>query len=200
MRHGKAYRKHGRRSGARKVLLQSLVSGLFLTTPTEDHAERITTTIAKAKDARRFADKLITLGKKGTLTARRRALQLLPNKRVVRKLFAEIAPRYADRPGGYTRILTLGKRRVGDDAPQCLLELVGLSETVEAAPEKPVVADETSGNDAEEPKVETAVEVPAEEEAAEETTDEADEAPEEEAAKDEEPADEEPAEDEKAKS
>jgi len=107
--------------------------------PTDEHAERIRTTPEKAKEARRLAERLITLGKKGTLAARRRALQLLPNKRAVRKLFDEIAPRYADRPGGYTRILRLGRPRVGDAAPQVLFELVGISEEV-AAPPRPEVA------------------------------------------------------------
>jgi large subunit ribosomal protein L17 len=142
MRHRKSYRKHGRRTSARIALMRSLVLGLFMAEPTDTHAERIITTVPKAKDARRMADRLVTLGKKGTLAARRRALEVLPNKRAVRKLFEEIAPRYADRQGGYTRILRLGKNRVGDDASQCLLELVGLSEAGEAAPQKPVVADD----------------------------------------------------------
>ena len=142
MRHRKTHRKLGRRSGARKALLRSLVRGLFLAEPTEDHAERIRTTPEKAKEARRLAERLITLGKKGTLAARRRALELLPDKRVIRKLFSEIAPRYTDRQGGYTRILRLGKPRVGDAAPQVIFELVGLSEKVEERPVRPTVADE----------------------------------------------------------
>lgn len=140
MRHRKANRKLGRRSGPRRALLRGLVSSLFLAEPTADHAERIQTTPEKAKEARRLAEKLITLGKKGTLAARRRALEILPNKRAVRKLFRDIAPRYADRPGGYTRILRLGRRRVGDDAPQVIFELVGLSEEAASRPVKPEVA------------------------------------------------------------
>ena len=139
MRHRKANRKLGRRSGPRKALLRGLVAGLFLATPTEEHAERIQTTPEKAKEARRLAERLITLGKKGTLAARRRALELLPNKQAVRKLFSEIAPRYTDRPGGYTRILRLGTRRVGDAAPQVLFELVGLAEEG-GTPVRPEVA------------------------------------------------------------
>jgi large subunit ribosomal protein L17 len=142
MRHRKSNRKLGRRKGARRALLRSLVIGLFSAKPTDEHAERIVTTPPKAKEVRRFAEKLITLGKKGTLAARRRALELLPNRQVVRRLFEEIAPRYADRSGGYTRILRLGTRRVGDDAPQVILELVGLSAPKEEAPVKPTVADE----------------------------------------------------------
>ncbi len=160
MRHRKTNRKLGRRSGPRRALLRGLVTSLFLAEPTEDHAERIQTTPEKAKEARRLAEKLITLGKKGTLAARRRALELLPNKRAVRKLFRDIAPRYIDRPGGYTRILRLGRRRVGDDAPQVIFELVGLSEEVASRPVKPEVAvepdrktqpatDENRGSDSE---------------------------------------------------
>ncbi|MFW6158136.1 MAG: 50S ribosomal protein L17 [Planctomycetota bacterium] len=139
MRHRKPLKKLGRRSGHRRATLRHLVVGLFLAQPTSSHAERIITTPAKAKAARRLAEKLITLGKKGTLAARRRALQLLPNKPAVRKLFDEIAPRYVDRPGGYTRILRLGKRRVGDDAPQVLFELVGISEELAERPVRPTV-------------------------------------------------------------
>jgi len=140
MRHRKSNRKLGRRSSARKALLRSLVIGLFTAQPTDDHAERIQTTPEKAKEARRLVARLITLGKKGTLAARRRALELLPHKRAVRKLFDEIAPRYADRPGGYTRILRLGTPRLGDAAPQVLFELVGMTE--EAAAPRPVVTDQ----------------------------------------------------------
>jgi len=139
MRHRKAHRKLGRRSSPRKALLRGLVASLFLAEPTADHAERIQTTPAKAKEARRVAERLVTLGKKGTLSARRRALEILPNKRAVRKLFNDIAPRYADRNGGYTRILRLGRRRVGDDAAQAIFELVGAAEAAEA-PVKPDVA------------------------------------------------------------
>ena len=140
MRHRKSNRKLGRRSAPRKALLRSLVLGLFMAEPTKEHAERIQTTPEKAKEARRVAERLITLGKKGTLAARRHALEILPNKRAVKKLFEEIAPRYTDRPGGYTRILRLGRPRVGDAASQCIFELVGLSE--ETAAVKPEVAAE----------------------------------------------------------
>ena len=111
------------------------MEGLFLATPTEDHAERIQTTPEKAKEARRFAERLITLGKKGTLAARRRAIQLLHNKKAVRKLFDEIAPRYENRDGGYTRILRLGTVRVGDAAAQVIFELVGAADDIAVKPE-----------------------------------------------------------------
>ena len=160
MRHRKAHRKLGRRSAPRRALLRNLVEGLFLATPTEEHAERIQTTPAKAKEARRFAERLITLGKKGTLSARRRALQLLHNKKAVRKLFDEIAPRYEDREGGYTRILRLGTVRVGDAAAQVIFELVGAAEEVAV---KPAVAIEEPAQsaaelEAEAPEAETKAE------------------------------------------
>ena len=139
MRHRKSNRKLGRRSGPRKALIRGLVASLFLAQPTDDHAERIQTTPEKAKEARRLAERLVTLGKKGTLAARRHALKLLPHKRVIRKLFGEIAPRYADRQGGYTRILRLGRPRVGDAASQVLFELVGIAEKA-GGPVKPEVA------------------------------------------------------------
>jgi large subunit ribosomal protein L17 len=85
--------------------------------------ERIQTTDTKAKELRRIAEKLITLGKRGNLHARRQALAYVRDKGVVAKLFAEISPRYAQRPGGYTRIVKMGPRR-GDNAPMSVLELV----------------------------------------------------------------------------
>jgi large subunit ribosomal protein L17 len=107
-----------------------MVSSLFL------HG-RITTTPAKAKEARPFAEKLITLAKKGDLAARRRAFDLLHNKSIVTSLFNEIGPRYANRAGGYTRILHLAKTRVGDSAPQAIFELV---EEAKGGSEKKVAA------------------------------------------------------------
>jgi large subunit ribosomal protein L17 len=85
--------------------------------------ERITTTLAKAKETRIVAEKLITHGKKGSLHHRRLALSQIPNKRLVKKVFDELAPRYAERPGGYTRITKLGPRQ-GDGASMAVIELV----------------------------------------------------------------------------
>ena len=135
MRHRVAGRRLSRTSEHRLALRRNLTAALI------EH-ETISTTPEKAKEARRLAERLITLGKKGTLAARRRALELLPDKRVIRKLFSEIAPRYTDRQGGYTRILRLGKPRVGDAAPQVIFELVGLSEEIEERPVRPTVAEE----------------------------------------------------------
>ncbi|GAB6064409.1 hypothetical protein JCM30394_31420 [Deferrisoma palaeochoriense] len=116
MRHRKAGRKLGRSTAHRKAMLRNLVTSLF------EHG-RVKTTDAKAKEARRVAEKLITLAGEGTLHARRQALAYVRGRDAVARLFEEIAPRYKDRPGGYTRIVKLGYRR-GDNAPVSLLELV----------------------------------------------------------------------------
>ena len=116
MAHRVAGRKLGRKSGPRRALYRNLVADLL-------RHGRIRTTEAKAKEVQGIAERLITLGKKGTLHHRRLALAALPQKEVVKKLFDEIGPRYAQRPGGYTRIVKLGPRK-GDAAPMALLELV----------------------------------------------------------------------------
>jgi large subunit ribosomal protein L17 len=89
--------------------------------------EKIETTDAKAKELRKIADKMITLGKRGDLHARRQALSVIMTKKVVKKLFDEIAPRFQNRQGGYTRIMKVG-RRLGDNAPVSIIELVGEGE------------------------------------------------------------------------
>jgi large subunit ribosomal protein L17 len=116
MRHLKQGRKLGRTSAHRKALLRNLATALL------EH-ERIITTEPKAKELRRVADKLVTLGKRGNLHARRQALQVVQRTSVVQKLFNEIAPRFAGRQGGYTRILRLGYRP-GDAAAMAVIELV----------------------------------------------------------------------------
>ena len=126
MRHRKSGRKLSRTTAHRNALLRNLVISLILVEPDSNAGtyERIVTTRPKAKEARRLAEKVITLGKKGTLAARRRALALLDDKRAVRKVFQVLAARYAGRPGGYTRILGFPRRRVGDNATQVIFELV----------------------------------------------------------------------------
>ena len=116
MRHRVAGRKLSRPTAQRLALLRGLVGDLV-------RHERITTTEAKAKEARVFAEKLITHGKEGSLHHRRLALADLPNPTVVKRIFDELAPRYAERPGGYTRIIHLGRRK-GDGASMAILELV----------------------------------------------------------------------------
>ena len=110
------YRKLGRDSAHRKAMMRNLVTDLL-------REGRIQTTEFRAKEARRQAEKMITLGKRGDLHARRQAMAYIYDESVVTKLFEEIAPKYADRQGGYTRILKLGPRR-GDAAEVVFLELV----------------------------------------------------------------------------
>ena len=116
MRHLKAGRKFGRTSAHRKALFRNLVGALI-------ERERISTTLAKAKELRGKVERTITLGKKGTLHARRQAFKLAPQKEAVQKVFGSLADRYANRPGGYTRIIKIGPRR-GDNAPIVFIELV----------------------------------------------------------------------------
>lgn len=126
-----AYRKLGRNSAQRKALIRDLITDLIIN-------ERIETTLFKAKELQRLADKMITLAKKGDLAARRQAAKLIrfelatevnENGEVVKeqyaiqKLFSEIAPKFVDRNGGYTRVLKTGPRR-GDSAPMALIEFV----------------------------------------------------------------------------
>ena len=128
MRHRKKGNSLNRNPAHREAVLRNLVSSLFL-------HERITTTDARAKEAQRRAERLITLGKRGDLHARRIALRCLPRKSVLSKLFDDIALRYGERQGGYTRRVKLGLRP-GDGAPLSLLQLVAERvEKVEA--EKP---------------------------------------------------------------
>ena len=116
MRHRTAGKKLGRSPAHRRALLRNLVTELL-------ERESVKTTDAKAKELKRWGDRLITLGKAGTLHARRRAAGLVQRASVVRKLFAELGPRYAARTGGYTRVVKLGTR-AGDAASISLVELV----------------------------------------------------------------------------
>jgi large subunit ribosomal protein L17 len=116
LRHQKAGRKLGRDSAHRKALYANLAVALI------EHG-RIKTTVAKAKEVRPLAEQMITLGKRGDVAAHRQAVAFLRSKPVAHKLFAEIAPRFADRQGGYTRIVKLGPRQ-GDAAEMAYLELV----------------------------------------------------------------------------
>ncbi len=117
MRHNIGYRKLGRTSSHRRALLRSLATSLF-------RHERIRTTVPKAKELRPFAEKLITLARRDDLHARRLVLRDVQDKEVVKKLFGKLAPRFASRPGGYTRILRLGTRQ-GDGADLAIIELIG---------------------------------------------------------------------------
>jgi len=132
MRHRKQRGKLERPSSHRKALMRNQVTSLL------DY-EKIETTDAKAKVLRRVADRMITLGKRGTLHARRRALAVIRDRDVAAKLFDELAARYATRPGGYTRVLKV-RQRVGDAAPMSIVELVDRG--VSGAPSKPAAKPE----------------------------------------------------------
>lgn len=116
MRHNKAGRRLGRTTSHRIAMFRNMATSFF-------QHERIITTDAKAKELRPIAEKLITLGKRGDMHARRQAAAYIRDKKVVQKLFETIALRYKERPGGYTRIVKLGIRP-GDNAPQSVIELV----------------------------------------------------------------------------
>lgn len=114
MRHLKDGRKLNRTAAHRKALMRNLVKALLI-------REQIRTTDAKAKELRRHADRIVTLGKKGTLHARRLAYVYLGSRKLVKRLFDEVAPRFQGRAGGYTRVLKIGPRQ-GDAAPISLVE------------------------------------------------------------------------------
>jgi len=116
MRHGFAYRKLNRTSSHRKAMFGNMAAALL-------KHEQIKTTLPKAKDLRRLVDRLVTLGKRGDLHARRQALSVLHDRAIAGKLFDELATRYKDRQGGYTRVLKAGFR-YGDMAPMAIVELV----------------------------------------------------------------------------
>ena len=138
MRHRVAGRRLSRTKEHRLAMRRNLVASLI-------QHETVSTTIEKAKEVKSFAEKLITLAKKGTLSARRRAIALLGNRdiidyedgravktgTIIGKLFSELGPRYLERPGGYTRIIRLSLRRLGDNGQLVLLQLIGADETLE---------------------------------------------------------------------
>ncbi|MDX2495995.1 MAG: 50S ribosomal protein L17 [Desulfuromusa sp.] len=116
MRHNKSGRRLGRKPDHRQHMMKNMVTSFF-------ENEKITTTVTRAKELRKLVDKMITLGKRGDLHARRQVLRVIQDQKVVTKLFEMISPRYAQRPGGYTRIIKLENRQ-GDNAPMAIIELV----------------------------------------------------------------------------
>lgn len=132
MRHNKKFNHLGRKSAHRKALLSNLACSLFL-------HKRISTTVAKAKALKMYAEPLITKAKDDSTNNRRVVFSYLKSKTAVSELFREISPKIADRPGGYTRILKLGNRQ-GDDAEMCIIELVDFNENMLAAKEEKKVS------------------------------------------------------------
>jgi large subunit ribosomal protein L17 len=159
MRHNKTGRRLGRKPDHRQHMMRNMVTSFF------EH-EKITTTDTRAKELRKVVDKMITLGKRGDLHARRQALQVIRDRQVVGKLFELIAPRYTDRPGGYTRIIKLVNRQ-GDNAPMSIIELVEEEFTPKTKKAVPVPAVTAEPEPVEEA---TAEEATAEEATAEEAT------------------------------
>ena len=125
MRHRKAGRRLGRNSSHQQAMMRNMVTSLF------EH-ERIVTTTPKAKELRKLADKMITLAKRGDLHARRQALSVIRDKKVVDKLFTKLKEEYMGRNGGYTRIIRTGNRS-GDAASMAIIELVNYTEDTETA-------------------------------------------------------------------
>ena len=134
MRHRKDHRKLSRTASHRKAVLRNLVTALF-------QYERIETSVAKAKEARRLAERLITFGKQGDLAARRHVARFITKPEITSKLFVTIAPWYAQRQGGYTRVLRLG-HRLGDAGETAYLELVKSSEQKDRERQERLAAEE----------------------------------------------------------
>jgi large subunit ribosomal protein L17 len=140
MRHGNGYRKLNRTHEHRKAMFANMVSSLI------EH-EQIKTTLPKAKELKRIADKIITLGKRGDLHARRLAQSEIKQEAAVAKLFGTLGPRYKDRQGGYTRVLKAGFR-YGDMAPMAIIELVDRDASAKGAGDKARVAAEAEAVEA----------------------------------------------------
>ena len=131
MKHNIKHRKLNRTSSHRKALLKNMANALI-------KHEQITTTLPKAKELRPYVEKLITLGKKGSLTARRKAISILQDEKMTKKIFDTIADRYSDRNGGYTRIIKLGNR-YGDNAPTAVIEFIDRDEDAKGLDSGPVI-------------------------------------------------------------
>ncbi len=134
MRHGIAGRKLNRTSSHRKAMLVNMAAALI-------KHEQITTTLPKAKELRPYVEKLVTLGKRGTLHARRQAISKVGDATMVEKLFAILAPRYSDRQGGYIRIMKAGFR-YGDSAPIAVIEFVDRDENAKGLDSGPIQAED----------------------------------------------------------
>lgn len=162
MRHNIGPRKLGRTSSHRRALLRNLTTALF-------RHERIKTTLPKARELRPYAERLITMARRDSLHARRNVLREVSDKEVVKKLFGTLAPRFASRPGGYTRTLKLGPR-VGDGADMAIVELIGSEPTFKKQKEEKKARRErkaaAKAREAEEAAAEESAAEPAEEKTA----------------------------------
>ena len=136
MKHNIKHRKLNRTSSHRKALLMNLSNALL-------KHEQITTTVPKAKELRPFVEKLISLGKKGDLAARRKAMSILQDAKMTKKIFDTLASRYSEKKGGYTRIIKL-KNRYGDNAPTAVIEFVDRDEDAKGLDSGPVIEKKTT--------------------------------------------------------
>ena len=136
MKHNIKHRKLNRTSSHRKALLMNMSNALL-------KHEQITTTLPKAKELRPFIEKVITLGKKADLPARRKAMSILQDEKMIKKIFDILAGRYKERSGGYTRIIKLGNR-FGDNAPTAVIELVDRDEDAKGLDSGPVIEKKTT--------------------------------------------------------
>ncbi len=139
MRHGLSGRKLGRTTAHRKAMFDNMAAALI-------KHEQITTTLPKAKDLRRVVDRLITLGKRGNLHARRQAISVLQDATLAQKLFGALAERYSGRNGGYTRVLRAGYR-YGDAAPMAVIELVDRDPAAKGLDSGPTAAKQPEGEE-----------------------------------------------------
>ena len=131
MRHGLGYRKLNKTSEHRKALFKNMLNSLI-------KYEQIITTLPKAKELRPFIEKVVTLGKKGDLSSRRKAMSILQDEKMTKKIFDTLASRYTERSGGYTRIIKLGNR-YGDNAPTAVIEFVDRDEDAKGLDSGPVI-------------------------------------------------------------
>ncbi len=136
MRHLKAGRRLGVSTSHRRAMMRNLVTSIL------EH-QQITCTVARAKELRKPLDKMITLGKRGDLHARRQALKFIKSKDAMSMLFGELAERYKERNGGYARIIRLGKRRLGDGAEMAIVQLLGSPQDVLSATKKKIAKSNT---------------------------------------------------------
>jgi len=136
MKHNIKHRKLNRTSSHRKALLMNLSNALI-------KHEQITTTLPKAKELRPFIEKVVTLGKKGDLSARKKTMSILQDEKMTKKIFDKLAERYSERNGGYTRIIKLGNR-YGDNAPTAVIEFIDRDEDAKGLDSGPVIEKKTT--------------------------------------------------------
>ena len=145
MRHNIKNKKLNKTSSHRKAMFMNMSNALI-------KHEQITTTLAKAKELRRFVEKIVTLGKKGDLLSRRKAISILQDQKMSKKVFGVLADRYKSRSGGYTRIIKLGNR-YGDNAPTAVIEFVDRDESAKGLDSGPVIEKKSTDELEEQPQV-----------------------------------------------